>query len=194
MLKGIKVTITKGIDKVLTEKIIKEVDKTCLSEGASLPLLIPDEIPIADCSERYPVDELIKNISPLFCDSNILVLTDLDIYYADFDYVFGFTDVSKGVSVVSFARMIKGATAEKLIERTVKTAIHEIGHLNGLRHCNSRACVMSLSFGLADTDRKSSRFCDRCSYKLQYLSSDVSKNIRYFKRRSGGQNETRHTC
>lgn len=182
MLKRIKVTTTKGIDKVLMGKIIREIDDTCLSEGATSPLLVTDEILIDARSERrYPVGDLVNKISTLFCDSNVLVLTDLDIYYADFDYVFGFTDVLKGVSVVSLARMKRGSTAEILIDRTVKTAIHEIGHLNGLRHCKSRACVMSLSFGLMDTDRKDKRFCERCHKRL-------------LKNQSGGQNETRHTC
>lgn len=181
-LKRIKVTTTKGIDKMLAEKIIREIDETCLSEGATSPLLIADEILIDTHSERrYPVEDLVNNISTLFCDSNVLVITDLDIYYAGFDYVFGFTDVLRGLSVVSLARMKRGSTAEELVDRTVKTAIHEIGHLNGLRHCTNRACVMSLSFGLIDTDRKDKRFCGRCHKRL-------------LKNQSGGQNETRHTC
>ncbi|MFN3480176.1 MAG: hypothetical protein ACK415_07280 [Thermodesulfovibrionales bacterium] len=181
MLKSIKVTTTKGTDRVLAEKIIKEIDET-LSEGVPSPLLITEEVSNAYCPERrYPVEELINNISPLFSDSPFLLLTEHDIYYADFDYVFGFTDLLKGISVVSLARLGKGAIVEKVVERAVKTAVHEIGHLNGLRHCKNRSCVMSLSFGLIDTDRKDKRFCDRC-YK------------RLLKNQPGGQNETRHTC
>lgn len=181
MLKRIKVTTTQGIDRELAEKIIKEIDET-LSEGAPSPLLITAEMSNAYCPDRrYTVEDLIDNISPLFSDSYFLLLTELDIYYADFDYVFGFTDLLKGISVVSLARLRMGAIEEKIVERAVKTAIHEIGHLSGLRHCKNRACVMSLSFGLIDTDRKDKRFCDRC-YK------------RLLKNQQGDQNETWHTC
>ncbi|MFN3395458.1 MAG: hypothetical protein ACK4Z9_01520 [Thermodesulfovibrionales bacterium] len=181
MLKRVKVTITKGIDRVLAERIVKEIDET-LSEGAPSPLLITEEMSNSYCPERrYPVEDLISNISPLFSDSPYLFFTELDIYYAGFDYVFGFTDLLKGISVVSLARLRGKATIEKIIERAAKTAIHEIGHLNGLRHCKNRDCVMSLSFGLIDTDRKDKRFCDRCYKRL--LENQI-----------GGQNETWHTC
>lgn len=181
MLNRIKVATTKGTDRVLAEKLVKEIDET-LSEGAKEPLLITSEMSNDYCPERrYHVEDLINDISPLLSDSPFLFLTELDIYYADFDYVFGFTDLLKGISVVSIARLRKGATGEKIVERAVKTAIHEIGHLNGLGHCKNRTCVMSLSFGLTDTDRKDKRFCDRC-YK------------RLLKNQPGGQDETRHTC
>lgn len=181
MLKRINVTTTKGTDTVLAEKVFKEIDET-LSEGAFSPLLITAEVSNFFCPERrYPVEDLINNIPPLFSDSPFLFITELDIYYADFDYVFGFTDLSRGISVVSLARLREKATVEKIIERAAKTAIHEIGHLNGLRHCKNRACVMSLSFGLIDTDRKDKRFCVRC-YK------------RLLENQPGGHNETRHTC
>lgn len=166
MLKRIKVTTTEGTDRVLAEKIIKEIDET-LSEGAKEPLLITARMSNAYCPERrYPVEDLINNISPLSINSPFLLLTELDIYYADFDYVFGFTDLLKGISIVSLARLRRGAIMEKIVERAVKTAVHEIGHLNGLRHCKNRDCVMSLSFGLIDTDRKDKRFCDMCYKRL----------------------------
>jgi archaemetzincin len=46
--------------------------------------------------------------------------------------------------------------------RTVKEAIHELGHTGGLEHCPDPRCVMYFSNTLADTDHKDYQFCARC--------------------------------
>jgi len=53
-----------------------------------------------------------------------------------------------------------------LIERTLKEAVHELGHTMGLGHCRDAGCVMHFSQSLIDTDVKSSYFCSRCQPKL----------------------------
>lgn len=195
MFQGIRVITTKGIESMLAEVIIKRINEYHLKAGDYTPPLIPVKVPVDDLMEiEHPVDKLIWDIAPLLGDKPVLLLTDLPIYYADLDYVFGFTDMLRSVSIVSLARLTKGATVEKIIERAVKTAIHEIGHLNGLRHCNRKGCVMSLSFSLRDTDRKSSRFCDRCYNLLSKMKSDVSHDRCLWKRLSGGLDEVRYTC
>ncbi len=177
----LNVFITRDIDRMMVQRIINEMTITNISAGASSPLLIYGEVRIYFPHRRqYPVEKLVDMIECFVLGSPVLLLTDLDIYYADLDYVFGYTDVTKKISVVSLARLKRGVSTEKLVDRTVKTAIHEIGHLKGLRHCNNKRCVMFLSFGIGDTDRKDRRFCDKCSDTLL--------------KKTGGFNETRHSC
>jgi predicted Zn-dependent protease len=186
MFKEIKVMATGEMARSVAEEVTKGINMVLSPEGNPLlQLLITHDGSIVEgkidlTKRRYRVDELIRcidgegNISPL------LLFTSLDIYYSDLDFVFGFTDMFREVSVVSLARLIEeGVPVEKVVERTVKTAIHEIGHLKGLRHCNNRRCVMTLSFNVRDTDNKDKIFCNRCYSRLS---------------RSGGLNETRHPC
>lgn len=182
MLKRVKVTATKDLDRIFIRKIIDEINLIYSSGGDLSPLLKEKEMAICEFTKkRYPVEEIVGSIECLARDFPILFLTDLDIYYADLDYVYGFTDPERRVSVVSLARLKRGASTKKIFERAVKTAIHEIGHLNDLRHCKNRRCVMFLSFGFKDTDRKDKWFCDKCLEKLLANSA-------------GGTNEARNSC
>jgi archaemetzincin len=52
-------------------------------------------------------------------------------------------------------------------QRVTKEAIHELGHVFGLRHCEDRHCVMTFSNSLADTDLKGPDFCSRCRRALR---------------------------
>jgi archaemetzincin len=51
-------------------------------------------------------------------------------------------------------------------ERTVKEAIHELGHTFGIVHCTNKLCVMHFSNSLHDTDFKNRTFCSNCKNKL----------------------------
>ncbi len=177
----LNVLVTMDMDRMLAKRIINEITLSYLSAGALSPLLIGEEKSLyLPFKRQYSVEKFVDNVEYLLIDSPILILTDLNIYYADLDYVFGYTDVTKKISVVSLARLKRDVSIEKLVDRTVKTAIHEIGHLNGLRHCNNKRCIMFLSFGVDDTDRKDRRFCDKCSDTLL--------------KKTGGFNETWHSC
>jgi predicted Zn-dependent protease len=47
------------------------------------------------------------------------------------------------------------------LERAIKEAIHEAGHLDRLPHCPEPTCVMAFSNSIEDTDRKGRAFCSR---------------------------------
>jgi archaemetzincin len=52
------------------------------------------------------------------------------------------------------------------MDRTIKEAVHELGHTFGLEHCENARCVMHFSNSLADTDWKQAKFCSQCRPKL----------------------------
>lgn len=79
------------------------------------------------------------------------------------DLVFGHADIHGRWAVVSLAEF-GGDGRDKLIERAVKTAVHELGHTLGLGHHDlNPECVMFFSEKLADTDRKGRDFCAECA-------------------------------
>ena len=93
-----------------------------------------------------------------------LGITDKDLYIEELDFVFGLA--YRDSSVIALARL---RSEDKLLflKRTVKEAVHELGHLLGLNHCPDEKCVMHFSNNLADTDYKNEVPCKDCKEKLR---------------------------
>ncbi len=100
-----------------------------------------------------------------------LGIADVDLYAEGLNFVFGEALLGGQMAVISLARLRQsfyGLPENKSLfaARALKEAVHEIGHLYGLRHCQLSDCVMYFSNSLLDTDRKSSSFCPRCQKLL----------------------------
>jgi archaemetzincin len=118
---------------------------------------------------QYSATRLLESLRPCARKGMLhLAITDVDLFYPGLNCVYGLADDVCPVAVVSTARLARNAgTAlpggNRTAERTVKTAIHELGHLVGLSHCGDHRCVMFFSFNLKDTDHKSKEFCRACA-------------------------------
>ncbi len=96
----------------------------------------------------------------------VLVLTDVDIFDPPYVELYGQADNS--IAVVSICRLKRyRARSVKLLERTIKEAVHELGHTFGLDHCKKRDCVMNFSSDQHDIDNKRQFFCGRCTNTLE---------------------------
>lgn len=96
-----------------------------------------------------------------------LAVTNVELYSNTFNVsVYGEADINGCLAVVSTALLSKGARPLVLTERTIKECAHELGHTMGLRHCDDKRCVMSLSSDLYDVDNKTRYFCDSCAKSL----------------------------
>ncbi len=101
----------------------------------------------------------------------VLGVIDEDLYFPGLNFVFGEADMANGVAVISTVRLrekFPGRPPDRnlFLERTVKEAIHELGHTFGLAHCPDSRCIMHFSNRLEDTDRKGPSFCALCRRKL----------------------------
>lgn len=87
--------------------------------------------------------------------------------------VFGEAAEEGCCAVVGLAplRAGSGADAGVLRSRLLTEAVHELGHLAGMRHCRRASCVMYPSRHIADSDHKQHAFCPECrpSLKLRAL-------------------------
>ena len=101
----------------------------------------------------------------------VLGICNFDAYSSGMNFVFGQASLTEGVAAIYLPRLRQefyslGADRSIFIERVLKEATHEVGHVFGLNHCPKRSCVMHFSNSLIDTDCKAKDFCSICRNKL----------------------------
>lgn len=103
--------------------------------------------------------------------SRILGITSVDLAIPMLSFLFGQAQFEGPVAVVSLCRLHQEfyrlpAQESLLRERTVKEALHELGHTFGLVHCSDSKCAMSLATHIELVDAKAEEYCARCGTKL----------------------------
>jgi archaemetzincin len=106
-----------------------------------------------------------------------LAVVAVDIYTPILTYVFGESQLGGEAAVISLFRL-QSKNREEAFNRAAKIAIHEIGHLLGIIHCEAADCLMGFSKDLSKLDDRPLRFCPACEYeagrRLSYILSKPS--------------------
>jgi archaemetzincin len=102
----------------------------------------------------------------------VLGIVNVDLFVPRLNFVFGEAECSGKAALISLWRLRpkfygKPPNMELLVRRSVKEAIHEIGHTLGLNHCPNPFCVMYFSDSIFETDRKQGLFCNKCFLKVE---------------------------
>lgn len=105
-------------------------------------------------------------------DHLLLGIMDEDVFAPGLNFIFGQANPATRVAIISLRRLRPSfyglpENERVFLERALKEAVHEIGHLLGLGHCPEPRCVMHFSNRLSDTDRKDFRFCPKCQKRLR---------------------------
>jgi len=109
-------------------------------------------------------------------EGRVFSITKEDTYTEGLNFVFGQAKIKGRVAVVSVCRLDpkffhKPEDKELFERRVVKEAIHEVGHILGLTHCNNKGCVMTFSNTIGDVDKKTQNLCDMCNMQVSLLTS-----------------------
>ena len=111
-------------------------------------------------------------LSPFLSADRVLGVVDVDLFAQGLNFVFGQADITGRRAVISLYRLRQefyGLPHDEDIfrQRTLKEAVHELGHTYGLGHCPHLMCVMHFSNTLCDTDLKGWKFCPVCQRRRE---------------------------
>ncbi len=163
-------------------KILEEL-KSSLKEKFHLEVVIGESLPKPDYAynrrrRQYHSSPILDNLSrpPKLEERRraywVLGVTELDLYVPNLNFIFGQAQMGGRTALISLVRLReefwRRRPNERLLrERTLKEAVHELGHTFGLEHCSNPKCVMHFSNSLIDTDVKDSWFCPECEKKIR---------------------------
>ncbi len=124
--------------------------------------------------QQYDADLILNRLCHRIRGSHkVLALTERDLYTssANLNFIFGLAQCPGRCAIVSVARLDpsfyrKRMNKKLLLERSVKEAVHELGHTFGLEHCPNQRCVMRFSNSVLEVDEKPASLCTECWRKL----------------------------
>ena len=140
-------------------------------------ILPPLEHPEYAYDERrfqYDAGIIIESLeSKQFNDyEKVIGVFDMDIFIPIFMHVFGEARQGGKFALVSLFRLRKNPDgsipADELVyERTAKVALHELGHLFNLLHCENKRCLMHFAGSVAELDEIPPDLCEYCTIYMQ---------------------------
>jgi archaemetzincin len=103
----------------------------------------------------------------------VIGVMNVDLFIPIFTHVLGEANEGGRYALASLYRLNRApnrvsASMDQVIERLIKVAIHELGHLFNLGHCMNKHCLMHYSGNLDDLDATTLTFCGYCSEFLAY--------------------------
>jgi archaemetzincin len=163
-----------NIDKNILEELEEKLNQTFGCPVEVMPQAIKFEQAYDSKRGQYLASKLLAGLKKTGVakkDEKTLGIVDVDLYAPGLNFIFGQADIASGVAIISSCRLRQefyGSLPDEALfmDRTIKEAVHELGHTFGLEHCENARCVMHFSNSLADTDWKQAKFCSQCRPKL----------------------------
>ena len=104
--------------------------------------------------------------------AKVIGVLDVDLFVPILTHVFGEAKQGGRCALVSLYRLKKNADGSTAplslqLERAAKVALHELGHLFELFHCERKRCLMHFSGSIEELDEQPFYLCSYCSVYLQ---------------------------
>jgi len=159
---------SKELCSLLKESLVKPLNPS----NPPLKLLSQAELPEYAYNRlrgQYTSSKILSKLSETLPSdsSKLLAVTNVDLCTPILNYVFGAAQLRGKVALVSTHRLRPEfyklpANQKLLLERTLKEALHELGHTYGLVHCLHYECAMHFSPTVKEIDKKEASFCSSC--------------------------------
>lgn len=135
-----------------------------------LPSVAPPHYALHEQRIQYDCGIILKAFNPETFDKyeKVIGVLTVDLFVPILTYVYGEARQGGKLALVSTFRLQKnpqGASAPSSLvyERTAKVALHELGHLFNLMHCDDKKCLMHFSGSLKELDRTPIYLCRYCT-------------------------------
>ena len=176
MSAALQVVVVGSVPKTLLKELAQPIAGTFHLASVSGPSLTDPKYALNPPRKQYHSTAIIRRlVSQLAPDqAGILGVCDVDLFTPEAEFVYGEADREEHAALISLARLKVGASPEVLIRRAQAEAVHEVGHLLGLSHCDDLRCAMFLSRSPADSDRKGTALCNDCRHELQRLAKGAA--------------------
>jgi archaemetzincin len=156
-------------------KVIADHIAGCFKLKAQiLPPMEPPDIAFDETRSQYDAGIIIEAFESMHFSNHdkVIGVFDRDLFIPIFTHVFGEARQGGKCGLVSLFRLMKnpdGSTPPKALihERAAKVALHELGHLLDLLHCEQNKCLMHFSGGIDEVDEMSLDLCEYCLIYLQ---------------------------
>ena len=156
-MKELQILYAKNCEEVILE-IKKVLEETYGLKTNDSRILEPLDVAYNPRRDQYDASILLRYLIQNKERDLALWVIDKDLYCENMNFIFGYASIGQG-AVLSIYRLDS-------IELIQKEAIHEIGHVMGLRHCKNN-CVMQFSNSLAEAKLKPMTLCERCRRLLE---------------------------
>ncbi len=184
---GMSILASSGIVLVPFGEVEKEVLiflKGELAKKFPYPVSLHFPLPLPADSfntrrKQYSSHPFLEELHKLPDDAfRFLGITGVDLYVRGLNFIFGQAELAGKAAIISLARLREGfyGREEDLYQlqlRSLKEAVHELGHTLGLKHCRNFPCVMMFSNTLMEVDKRSSDFCPSCESMLSDLTDSA---------------------
>jgi archaemetzincin len=166
----IKIIPLGEVSETILEKVREELKFRFRMVGQINPIEKLPESSFNKFRNQYRSDLVLQFLEKQHKD-RVIGITKEDLYTQGLNYIFGQAKLKGKTALLSIARLdpvfFHQPVNEDLYEkRILKEAVHEVGHMLGLEHCNKRGCVMNFSNTIGEVDKKTNYLCDMCKMQL----------------------------
>jgi archaemetzincin len=162
-----------NIESSLTDSIGREVQRIFGYRTEVVSLIAQLDFALNFERQQYYSTIILEKLTAVASarDVKLLGITTVDLFIPILTYVYGEAQIGGKACIISTCRLSEGISSsdsvQRLNDRAVKEALHELGHTFKLRHCPERSCIMHYCRSIKDVDRKSNQLCRHCRILLE---------------------------